>query len=183
MGKGNMNRRKFIKSSLVISAGGVALGAGFLSIEGTSPDELTIAKAFKALDTLTATNLETLGEWDLYQIFSHCAQSIEYSMSGFPQHKSPFFKETAGHIAFSLFAAKGRMTHSLSEPIPGAPALAAGENVLLALARLKNSMSEFSNYTAELAPHFVYGKLTKLQYEQAHVMHLYNHLTESRARN
>ena len=61
-----------------------------------------------------------MGEWEPAQIFTHCAQSVEYSISEFPVHKSNIFKISVGKLAFS---SKGRMTHGLSEPIPSAPKL------------------------------------------------------------
>jgi hypothetical protein len=70
------------------------------------------------------------------------------------------------------------MTHVLNEPIPGAPLLNTNVDVITALNRLKKSLIDFDNYQGSLAPHFAYGKLTKDQYEAAHVMHLYNHLQE-----
>lgn len=139
---------------------------------------LTVGYAITELDALTLKNPITKGDWGLAQIFTHCAQSVEYSLQGFPEHKSAAFKSTAGKAAFSLFTAKGRMTHGLNEAIPGAPGISGEGNVAIALARLKKSLIDFDHYNGELAPHFAYGELTKAQYEMAHVMHLNDHLAE-----
>ena len=166
-----MKRRQFIKTSIVSGGAIIGLGGGaLLLIDGTNEDQLTIDFALKKLDVLSHKNLINLGEWNSYQIFTHCAQSVEYSMSQFPLHKSSFFKNTIGKLAFSIFSSKGKMTHDLSDPIPGAPSLT--------LNRLKKSLIDFDNYLGPIAPHFAYGELTKKEFEMAHVMHLYNHLQE-----
>jgi hypothetical protein len=174
-----MKRRQFIKASIV--SGGVVIGLGsgsLLLMDGTKEDELTIDFALKKLDVLSRTNLISLGKWSSYQIFTHCAQSVEYSMSQFPSHKSSFFKGTIGKLAFSIFSSKGQMTHGLSDPIPGAPPLTSFMDIDIALNRLKKSLIDFDKYLGPIAPHFAYGELTKKEFEMAHVMHLYNHLQE-----
>ena len=174
-----MKRRQFIKASIVSAGTVIGLSSGiFLLIDGTKKDELTIDFALKKLYTLSHKNLLNLGEWNSYQIFTHCAQSVEYSMTQFPIHKSSFFKNTIGKIAFSIFSSKGRMTHGLSEPILGAPPLTSFLDVSSALNRLKKSLIDFDKYQGPIAPHFAYGELTKKEFEIAHVLHLYNHLQE-----
>ena len=180
-----MNRRTFIKASIVSGVTIVGVGGGsLLLIDGTNQDELTIDLALKKLDVLSTLNNESLihlGEWDPYQIFTHCAQSVEFSMSKFPIHKSSFFKNTLGKLAFSIFSHKGKMTHGLNEPIPGAPTLSSKTNTSdfkKALNRLKEALMAFDKYQGDIAPHFAYGELTKKEFEMAHVLHLYNHLQE-----
>lgn len=163
---------------LAAVAGGVVVGSGtWLSIE-QGRDPLDIDVVLSTLDGLMNQNSVTTGEWNLYQLFTHCAQSVEYSMVGYPQHKPDLFKSTAGKAAFSLFISKRRMTHALNEPIPGAPALSVEGDVREAFERFKQSLIDFKAYEGALAPHFAYGALTKAQYEMAHVMHFNNHLQE-----
>jgi hypothetical protein len=162
-------------------SGGVIIGLGggaLVLADGTTKDELTIDLALKKLDGLANKKLIHLGQWNSSQIFTHCAQSVEYSMSKFPEHKSALFKGTVGKLAFSLFSHKGEMTHGLNELIPGAPDFTANIDTDIALNRLKQALIAFGNYQSDTAPHFAYGELTKPQYEMAHVMHLYNHLEE-----
>jgi hypothetical protein len=174
-----MKRRQFFKASLASGAAIIGLGAGtFLIIDEYDKNNLTIDVALKSIDALFNANINNLGEWEPAQIFTHCAQSVEYSMSQFPEHKSNLFKSTIGKLALSVFSSKGKMTHALNEPIPSAPELNKKVDVIIALNRLKNSLIDFNNYQGTLAPHFAYGELTKDEYEAAHVMHLYNHLQE-----
>ncbi len=174
-----MNRRQFIKVSLVSGVAVIGVGAGaFQLVEESSKESLTIGFALKKLDELSKTRVKSLGEWDASQVFTHCAQSVEFSMTGYPEHKSSVFKSTVGPLAFSVFSSKGKMTHGLNEVIPSAPALTKNIDSMIALNRLKKSLIDFNNHQGTLAPHFAYGVLTKDEYEKAHLMHLYNHLQE-----
>jgi hypothetical protein len=69
------------------------------------------------------------------------------------------------------------MSHDLSEPIPGAPALAKDADVAAGMARLRRAISDFQAFAKPLQPHFAYGELSKAEYEQAHAMHLANHFS------
>lgn len=173
-----MNRRKFILGTIVsgifIGGGG---GAVWLGIE-PNQEPLNIDFALSNLNKLMKQNPKTIGEWNLYQIFTHCAQSVEYSILGYPEHKPDIFKKSVGKTAFSLFSSKRKMTHSLDEAIPGAPKFSNEENIADAFERFRKSLIDFKKYDGILAPHFAYGQLTKLQYEMAHVMHFNNHLQE-----
>jgi len=172
-----MNRRKFL---LGIIAGGAVVGTGgvaWLGV-GSSKIPLTIDASLQALDKLMSENIMALGDWNLYQIFVHCAQSVEFSMSTFPEHKPALFKNTVGKLAFAVFSEKEEMTHGLSEVIPGAPLIEKSEDTVYAYKRFRESMVKFRSYGGPLAEHFAYGSLTKPEYERAHAMHFYNHLLE-----
>lgn len=190
-----MQRRKFIKTLTIAGlslplAGATALTV-WLNTEPTADDLTTeSARAFLAnIEQLLRNGqlIETTGNWQLSQILTHCAQSIEYSMTGYPEHKSQVFKTTAGALAFSIFARNGSMTHNLSEAIPGASKLPINHSQIdasiladniVALERLQIALLSFDNYTGVLKEHFAYGELSKLDYEKAHVMHLRDHFTE-----
>lgn len=174
-----MKRRQFIKTSIVAGCSIVGIGSiGYLSVEETNASELTISAALRKLKLLSKNNLIHLGEWNTQKILLHCAQSVEFSMSGFPNHKSTLFKSMIGKLAFSIFSSKGKMTHGLSEPIPGSESIDDSIDISSALSRLTDSLIKFDNYSGQLVSHFTYGKLSKSEYEIAHVMHLYNHLLE-----
>jgi hypothetical protein len=170
-----MNRRQFILGSIAsgVSIGGVA----WMGIK-QNEEPLDIDFALSILKKLKRQEPRTTGEWNLYQIITHCAQSVEYSMLGYPEHKSDMFKHTVGKAAFSLFSSKRKMRHALDEAIPGAPLFSSEENIINAFERFEKSLIDFKQYESALAPHFAYGPLTKQQYEMAHVMHFNNHLKE-----
>ncbi|PZP35799.1 MAG: hypothetical protein DI603_03270 [Roseateles depolymerans] len=113
--------------------------------------------------------------WNLAQVLQHLAQSIEYSVRGFPSLKPAWFRHTLGAAAFAVFDARGAMNHALDEPIPGAPALDAQLALKTAVDRLAAAMDAFDAHTGTLHDHFAYGTLSKPQYQRAHLMHLANH--------
>ena len=114
------------------------------------------------------------------QLLQHLAQSIEYSMTGYPEMKSAVFRALIGNSAWTLFNARGEMTHSLTEPIPGAPALDPDKVLKTEVNRLLDALAAFEAWQGPLKPHFAYGELDKFQYTRAHLMHLANHWTQLR---
>jgi len=169
----------------LLIAGGVAAGTGAAGLlwvrAGNGGAVLTVDAALQKIDTMTKRTMASTGKWNPYQVFTHCAQSIEFSMTGYPSPKPKLFQDTAGAAAFALFSAKGRMKHALAEQIDGAPMPEAKPGTREALARLRQAFERFRAFDGALAPHFAYGPLDKRQYEQAHVMHFYNHLDEIKA--
>jgi hypothetical protein len=135
----------------------------------------TLASARQAIESLGGGWRHT-GSFTLAQMLEHVAQSVEYSMRGFPAPKSVLFQATVGRAAFAVFDARGAMRHGLDEPIPGAPALALALDA--AVARALQALQDFEAWPGPLAPHFAYGALDKGQYTRAHLMHLANHWTE-----
>ncbi|MGI2169319.1 DUF1569 domain-containing protein [Shewanella sp. MF05960] len=176
-----MQRRQFLKVGMISTFVGVSGASAVWLSQGVDAKYLTLEallsklQQFAALPVAELADL-SLGQWNSAQVFTHCAQSVEFSMSGFPEHKSAIFKHTIGALAFSAFATKGAMTHNLTEAIPAAPTLEPLVNAHQALARFITSLHNFSQYQGQLAPHFAYGELTKQDYELAHVLHFYNHL-------
>jgi hypothetical protein len=181
-----MRRRDFLSYSLLsvlalkvnhVNAGMVRTEVLPLDIENT---ELDLQKLLSFLHTLVLDDLVTEGKWNLAQIFNHAAQSIEYSIDGYPQHKSEFFKQTIGPLAFQAFSAWGKMSHGLAENIPGAPLVLATQQAQPALARLEQAIIRFDQHLGAYQPHFAYGALNKQEYALAHVLHLNNHFEEIR---
>lgn len=171
-----MRRRQL----LILAAGsGVLLAAGgFYALPSAPrPAALSIAAAQQLLAQLHGQALVSRQGFRPTEVFNHCAQSIEYSMQGYPEHKPVWFRHSVGAMAFSVFAARGAMRHPLAEPIPGAAALDQPASVSQALARLQQAFQDFAEYSGELQPHFAYGVLDHAEYAVAHVLHLYNHLS------
>lgn len=137
----------------------------------------TLAAADRALVELLRQPHRTSGAWKLGQVLEHATQSVEYSMSGYPQKKPALFRATVGATAFAFFDSRGSMSHALDEPIPGAPALNDGA-LAPAVARLRDALARFAAHRGTLQPHFAYGELSHAQYTRAHLMHLANHWSE-----
>lgn len=176
-------RRAFLRFGAGLATVGAVAGGGYLLYRPANDRQLvfaTVADAMREVERLSSAAVGPLASataWNWSQTLVHCAQSIEYSLQGFPAPKSALFQNTLGAAAFNLFALRGRMSHNLAEPIPGAPALDATAEGEPALARLRKAAQDFATHTGPLLPHFAYGALIKAQYEQAHAMHLANHLS------
>jgi len=159
----------------------LAATAGLTSLYGGAaladlPKVRTLDGALAWLDTLEKTpGARSTGAWPLGAMLEHMAQSIEMSMDGFPRPRSALFQQTAGAGAFAFFKWRGQMTHGLSEPIPGAPALQGGKAWQPGAARLKAAILRFNRHTGPLRPHFAYGSLDKQDFALAHVLHIANH--------
>lgn len=134
-------------------------------------------EALKELNILEQNTVKSATNWNLAQILNHCAQSIEFSMVGYPELKSAIFRKTVGKIAISVFLSRGYMNHGLNDEIAGAPKLSAEANLSDAFKRLYNAIDSFKNFTGELKPHLAYDTLSKEDYEAAHAMHIANHLS------
>lgn len=137
--------------------------------------------AFRTLDALDLTAMQSTGDWGLGQMFSHLAQGVEFSMSGYPQLKPPLFRATAGKLAFTVFRLRGEMRHGLDEPIPGE--VIGDVSAQDGIERLWRALESFGAFDAALQPHFAYGALSKDQFALAHLLHLENHLKEVRPRS
>lgn len=173
-----MERRSSIK---LLALGGIALatagGYHWLSKTRDHP-QLAIDRTLERLDKLNVAELQGTGSWDVARTFNHLAQSIEFSMAGFPKMKSPVFQNTVGQLAFSVFQARGKMSHNLEEAIPGESIQESNTDPAAALQRLVQSLQDFEYFESPLQPHFAYGGLGRDEYAIAHVMHINNHLEE-----
>ncbi len=135
-----------------------------------------ITTAFRTLEDLDLTAIESTGDWGLGRMFSHLAQGVTFSINGYPTQKPKVFQATVGTLAFKVFEMRGRMSHGLNEPIPGE--VIAQVTADDGLQQLWASLETFRDFDGRLQPHFAYGALTKQQFAKAHLFHLNNHLDE-----
>ena len=179
-----MKRRRLLRAAL----GGTALaaaggGAGMLWLQGDPAPVAGFADIDAALRWIDAVGSDASAHsttaWALPQVLEHAAQSIEYSLDGYPQLRSALFRDSVGALAYAIFARRGRMSHDTLEPIPDAPLLAATDPGLAAQ-RLRQALQRFEAHPADraLAAHFAYGALGKDAYRRAHLMHLADHARE-----
>lgn len=143
------------------------------------PKVQSLDDALRWLDRLERSpQVRATGAWPLSAVLDHLAQSIEMSMDGYPVPRSELFQKTAGSAAFGFFKWRGRMSHGLDEPIPGAPALLAGADWRPGAIRLRQAIGRFHGHQGGLRPHFAYGPLAKADYALAHTFHIANHQDE-----
>ena len=171
--------RRALLAGGVLLAATAAAGVGYVATHSNQPIAMNgfsdLAHAMRTLERLREAPLHTRSGWDLAHVLHHSAQSVEYSLDGFPQLKPAWFRASLGSMAFAVFSARGKMSHGLEEPIPGAPVIASGQPLNAAVEHLMNALNRFERHSAALAPHFAYGALSKSEYMRAHLMHLANH--------
>lgn len=172
-----MNRRKSLKM-MVASGLAVGLGGFYWVSKARVHPELALDVALDQLREIDLAQVQTTGAWEVSRTFEHLAQSIEFSMVGFPQMKSPSFRGTVGQLAFSVFRARGRMSHGLDSVIPGEIVARSFTDPEQSRVRLIASLEQFDAFDGALKPHFAYGSLSKSEYALAHVMHINNHMEE-----
>ena len=171
-----MDRRATIK---LLAAGGLvtASGSGYhwLVRERHHP-ELALGSVLERLGALEPDTIETNGAWGAARTLDHLAQSVEFSMDGFPVARSKLFRDTAGRLAFAVFQARGRMTHGVEEAIPGEVVATDDRGTAAAHRRLVAALERFESHDGPLMPHFAYGELDKTRYALAHAMHVHDHV-------
>jgi uncharacterized protein DUF1569 len=114
--------------------------------------------------------------WSVFKALSHCAQSIECSMHGYPRLKPAILRKTVGKIVARRFLARGRMSHDCTAPLPGAPDIADEGPAADGIARLRAAIDAFRRFDGELQPHLVFDRLDKTDYERIHALHVADHL-------
>ncbi len=183
-----MNRKEFLKSSVKFFVFASAGGALLPTVAGCNSDPkgavnknlsfVSLSQVLNELETFKKLNsIQGYGNWDAGKVFLHCAQSIEYSIQGYPENKSAFFQNTIGKLVFLKFAFSQKMSHDLEAPIPGATEIQTDTNWKESLLVLRETVLKFQTYDGELKPHFAYGSLSKDEYDLAHAMHIANHFS------
>ncbi|HVZ36798.1 MAG TPA: DUF1569 domain-containing protein [Polyangiaceae bacterium] len=115
--------------------------------------------------------------WTFPQVLVHCAQSIEYSLTGYPKPRNALVQATVGRMAKHHFLGRGALSHDRTAPIPGAPEIPAHVTRAEALARLTRAVDQFEAFAGPYAPHFTFGSASKAEYELLHAFHLADHLS------
>lgn len=164
-------------SALSCGAIGVAGGCYWLSTPEHN-DDMSISALQTFLGSLDTSMLTSQTSWSVARTFHHMTQSVDYSITGYPQHKPDWFKSSLGAAAFAVFAAKRTMAHNLEEAIPGAPDAPKDLTAEQAISQLIAALERFQTHTGSLAEHFAYGPLTREDYALAHVMHVRNHFEQ-----
>lgn len=116
--------------------------------------------------------------WNLSEIYLHCAQTIDYSMSGYPQLKPAIVRATVGRLAIHKFLSQGYMKHNLTAPVPGGEPLNSEENPKESVEELFSAIQRFRSYSGQLKPHLLFGRLSKEEYDTYFAMHIADHLSE-----
>jgi len=136
----------------------------------------SLSEARTAVEKFDLATPARAGAWTPAQTLVHCAQSLEYALTGFPRNRAWLFRAIVGRIALAKFLRAGEMHHDVAAAIPGAPvpealAPAAARDRLLA------AIDAFTAHAGAFPIHFVYGAVDKTRYDRIQAMHIADHLT------
>ncbi|WP_250207918.1 DUF1569 domain-containing protein [Curvibacter sp. CHRR-16] len=144
-----------------------------------TPKVESLSDVLRWLDKLEkAKSVQSTTAWSIGAVMEHMSQSVEMSMDGFPEPKGALFQATVGSAAFAVFKWRGKMSHGLTDPIPGAPVLAQSTDWHAGVQRLRAAVDRFNKHSGALMPHFAYGALSRADFALAHAMHIANHQDE-----
>ena len=114
--------------------------------------------------------------WSLMHICTHCSQTILCAMTGYPQLKPWLIRKTIGPCILHWFFYCNQMHHNLQAELVGATPIDVNNHKALEV--LINTINQFLNYKGKLHPHFVFGELSKDQYDRYFTLHIKDHLNE-----
>ncbi len=176
----NLSRKQFLKLSAGVAAA-TTVGPTLTGCAATGRKlKFTAIDDVLAELVLIEANLDTVvmdQPYTLYKALTHMAQSMEYSMTGYPKLDSAFV-QSIKKLGFLIFKSQGFMSHDLGAPVPDAPEIPDEGVMADAFLRLRNACSDFQVYTGALHPHFSYGELDYDDWTLAHVFHCANHFSE-----
>ncbi|MEO3945828.1 DUF1569 domain-containing protein [Gorillibacterium sp. CAU 1737] len=132
----------------------------------------------KELLSLEGSDAVSTKQWPLYEILAHCAQTIEYSMTGYPQMKPKLVRKTVGRMVIRKFLKQGFMKHDLTAHVPGGAKLKPQGTVQEGVELLQQAIDAFQAYSGPLAPHLIFGELSKDEYDRYFAMHIADHFSE-----
>lgn len=172
-----MSRKTFLRLAV-----GTAVAASFAPLAGCANNgrklkfsSINEALQETALIEVNLPNVQLQQPWSLYKVLTHMAQSMEYSMTGYPEMESSALMAAARVVFFNVFKPQGYMSHDLAAPVPGAPEIPDDGPLEEAFLRYRNACSDFQNFTGAVMPHFSYGDLSYEDWELAHAFHAADH--------
>ncbi len=121
----------------------------------------TLAELRDSLAALDADRLVSRGAMPPAAALGHCAQSIEYSLAGYPRLKPWPVRRLIGPRLLAGFRRDGRMRHDLAAPA--------------ALRRLLAAIDAFAAHAGPWPEHLAFGRMDRAAYSDAHRLHILNH--------
>ncbi|MET8982611.1 DUF1569 domain-containing protein [Streptomyces sp. NPDC004539] len=146
------------------------------TVSAPTPLAVLVARLHERLGTPEAELHAAGGSFNLSQTLQHCAQTVRYSVTGYPQLKSALFRVTVGALAKRVFLRRGATKHSLDAGLDGAPALDPELPASEAARQFADAVALFGAHTGPHPSHPAYGRCTHDEFERLHAMHLAEHL-------
>lgn len=116
--------------------------------------------------------------WGIYEICMHCAQTISYSMTGYPKMKPAIVRLTIGKAVVSKYLKQGYMKHNLQSHVSGGEKIDPNGEPAAGIDHLLSEIEKLENYTGTLKPHSVFGEMTREDYMKYFAMHISDHFSE-----
>lgn len=117
---------------------------------------------------------EKAGRWDLSQICNHLEYFIRGSLKGFPFRGWWLIRWLLGPMLLKMILRRRGMMPGL--PTPQRPLPEPGDEVE-AVERFKEIVRSFESHEGDMQPSPIFGKMTKEQWRELHVIHCAHHLS------
>ncbi len=137
----------------------------------------SLEEAQKGIENLEEKDVPKVEGWTPYHTLVHCAQTIAFSMEGYPEMKPAIIRGTIGKLALHVFLKKGAMRHNLTADVPGLAWKEQEGTFQEGKKILGQSISDFLQYKGELKPHLLFGNMSFSEYNRYFAMHLTDHLS------
>lgn len=119
--------------------------------------------------------IETTGAWSYYQILTHLAEHIHFSMTTFPYTYTSVLRKTVGKYLLSKILERGFMLPDGYNGQLETERIEGDDKV--ALLQLKSAIYSFRRFNREFAIHPLYDIMDKPTWERFHSIHIANHLS------
>ncbi len=134
-------------------------------------------EVLRALEKMEKYSFKLIGDWDGYQHVMHCANSIQYSTTGYPTGKPYLLQETLGKTAFYLFKSSGALSHNTNAFTPGDEPIPKN-GLQSGIDNYRSQIIRFLDWDLPLCPHPFFGTLSKNNFIRFHAMHFANHFEQ-----
>lgn len=138
-------------------------------------DFRTWEQVLAEVDRLAATGCTRTGAWDLGQVCVHLALPIEGTIDGVNLPATWLQRHVLGPIIKRVLFRTRHIPRGVKAPeiaLPGEqPDQAAAVN------RLRAAIDRFRSYNGPLSPHPIFGRLSRDEWEQFHLIHAAHHLS------
>ncbi|EFU74787.1 DUF1569 domain-containing protein [Enterococcus italicus] len=141
----------------------------------------SLDEALNILEQLKENESVCTKNWSVYEICLHCAQTIDYSMTGYPEMKPKLIRQTIGKKVVKKFLTDKKMSHNLQAPVAGGAPIAHDGLPIDGIQALIDATHRFQAWDGELQEHGVFGELSKEEYATYFALHIADHFQEIKA--
>ena len=134
----------------------------------------TFEDMLSEVDALRTREHTRAGNWDLAQICTHLGGALDASRSGFDFRAPWLLRKIIARAAFRRMLRTGRLPSGVKIPQRHHPP--AGLSSDTAVAELRSAAQRFEQHEGPLAPHWFFGRLTRDEWRQLHLIHGARHL-------